>query len=134
MRKINRIVVHHSASPLSTTAEDIRGWHLERGFSDIGYHGVILRSGLWVPGRPFEVMGAHAKGSNKGSIGICVVGDLRTKRSAWRFCQIETLLNVLRFLKMQYPGAKVFGHKDVGTTPTKCPGVDIRALLSGVLK
>ena len=131
MRKITYIVVHHSASPLSTTAEDIRGWHLDRGWSDIGYHGVIVRNGLWVPGRPLDVVGAHAKGCNRNSIGICVVGDNRTQRSAWRFCQIETLLESLRFLTAEFPSAKVVGHGTVGTTATKCPGLDIAAMLAG---
>lgn len=132
MRKIADIVIHHSASPLSTTFEDIRRWHLERGWDDIGYHGVILRSGLWVPGRPFEVVGAHALGCNKKSLGIVLTGDNRTQRSAWRYPQIETLLRWLRCLKEEFPGAKVSGHGDVGTTATKCPGVDIGSMLVGI--
>ena len=131
MRKITHIVYHHSASPLSTTFEDIRGWHLERGWDDIGYHGVIVRSGLWVPGRPFDVIGAHALGCNRNSLGIVVVGDNRTKRSAWRYPQIQTIIDSSRVLLMEFPGAEVSGHGDVGTTKTQCPGVDIASMLAG---
>ena len=63
MRQITHLVIHHSASPLSTTFYDILGWHTDPNkvggpFDDIGYHGVILSSGQWLPGPPFDVGGA----------------------------------------------------------------------------
>ena len=41
MRSINAIYIHHSASPKSTTVEQINQWHLDRGWAGIGYHFVI---------------------------------------------------------------------------------------------
>ena len=43
MRKINKIILHCSATPEGRehNVEDIRRWHLRRGFSDIGYHYLI---------------------------------------------------------------------------------------------
>ena len=71
MRKINLIVLHHSASPRETTnASMIRSWHLARGWNDIGYHRVIEADGQIMDGRPVQRRGAHAKGSNTTSIGI----------------------------------------------------------------
>ena len=43
MRKINKIIIHCSATPeqREVSVETIRKWHLQRGFNDIGYHYVI---------------------------------------------------------------------------------------------
>ena len=58
-------------------AETIRDWHVNgNGWSDIGYHYVIKRNGLVEAGRPVSISGAHAKGHNADSIGICLVGGM----------------------------------------------------------
>ena len=47
MRKINKIIIHCSATPegRNVKAETIKKWHLDRGFSDIGYHYIIHLDG-----------------------------------------------------------------------------------------
>lgn len=77
MRRIDLIVIHCSASDRVThdNVETIRNWHIfDRGFSDIGYHYVITKDGKCHVGRDVHVMGAHAKGQNRHSIGICLTG------------------------------------------------------------
>jgi N-acetylmuramoyl-L-alanine amidase len=39
MRQIKEIIVHSTATPegRETSVEDIRSWHKQRGWSDIGY-------------------------------------------------------------------------------------------------
>lgn len=76
MRKINQIVIHCSDSDIQShdNIETIRDWHKQRGFDDIGYHFVILKSGQIEIGRPLHVQGAHCKGHNQDSIGICLTG------------------------------------------------------------
>lgn len=81
MRKINTVVVHSSATPpeMDIGVEDIRRWHVEeRGWSDIGYHYVIRRDGTLEMGRDLALAGAHARGYNAESIGICLVGGVKT--------------------------------------------------------
>lgn len=119
------IVVHHSASPLKTTVSDIRGWHVERGWPDIGYHFVITRNSKIHKGRPLQYQGAHCL-PNAGRIGICVVGDNTTKRSQWNHAQINTLENLLVALTTVFPSVKrVCGHRDTGAA-TECPGAKIK--------
>ena len=74
MRKINRIVVHCSATPpdLDVGVYEIDHWHRERGFNSIGYHEIIRRNGFLEMGRPLKTIGAHVKGYNEDSIGICI--------------------------------------------------------------
>ena len=67
MRKINKAIVHCTATPEGrhTTVEDVRRWHLDRGWSDIGYHYLIYLDGTVHEGRPIEIQGAHTKGKTK---------------------------------------------------------------------
>ena len=47
MRAVNEIIVHCSATPdgRPVTVQQIRQWHLQRKFADIGYHFVIYLDG-----------------------------------------------------------------------------------------
>ena len=76
MRTITEIIVHCSATPEGRdyTVAQIRQWHLQRGFRDIGYHYVIYRDGTIHTGRPVAQAGAHCTGHNAHSIGVCYIG------------------------------------------------------------
>ena len=73
MRPIHLIVIHCSATRAnrSYTVDDCRRDHRDRGYADIGYHYYIARDGEVHTGRPLSQVGAHARGFNKYSIGIC---------------------------------------------------------------
>jgi len=72
MRRITKIILHCTATPegRDVSVDEIRQWHLDRGWSDIGYHYVIDINGNLQDGRPLTRAGAHVRGYNKGSIGI----------------------------------------------------------------
>ena len=123
MRKINKIIVHCSATPEGKefSVETIRKWHLKRGWSDIGYHFVIDLKGELHEGRPVERTGAHVKGHNFDSIGVCYIGGVEAKRSPageWiakdtrTEAQKEALEDFLLYMKDLYPQAKIYGHRD----------------------
>jgi N-acetylmuramoyl-L-alanine amidase len=78
MRKINKIILHCTATPEGrhTTVEDIRRWHKAQGWSDIGYHYVVYLDGSVHEGRPVDIVGAHTKGHNTGSISVVYVGGI----------------------------------------------------------
>ena len=77
-RTIKELIVHCSATPEGKdySVDTIRQWHLQRGFSDIGYHYVIYRDGSINKGRDVNISGAHCTNHNSKSIGICYVGGL----------------------------------------------------------
>lgn len=77
-RKIKRIVIHCSFSPQGRgdDAFDIDKWHLQKGWSGIGYHYVVLEDGRIIKGRWVDSPGSHAKGYNNDSIGICRIGGM----------------------------------------------------------
>ena len=118
MREINKIIVHCSATREGENFEvaEIRKWHLARGFSDIGYHFYIDLYGEIHKGRDINKIGAHCKGHNRNSIGICYCGgveaDGKTPKDTRYDCQKESLIAVLRTLKAMYPNAVIHSHND----------------------
>ena len=78
MRKVDKIIIHCSATKEGQdfNANDINNWHNAKGWNGIGYHYVIKLDGTVEQGRPVEISGAHTKGHNKGSIGVCYIGGL----------------------------------------------------------
>ena len=77
MRKIDKIICHCSATeePNHDNIEVIRVWHMAKGWDDVGYHFFVNKSGSLEIGRPIGMIGAHCKGENTGSIGICLAGN-----------------------------------------------------------
>jgi N-acetylmuramoyl-L-alanine amidase len=117
-RTINEIIVHCTATPeyRDYTVLDIRRWHLQQGWSDIGYHYVIYRNGQVHEGRDVDIVGAHCAGHNLHSIGVVYVGgvasDGRTPKDTRTEQQKAALLSLLIDLKKLYPRAKIYGHRD----------------------
>ena len=73
MRKIDLIVIHCSATRAdrSLTPDDLETQHRRRGFNGTGYHYYIRKDGTVHLTRPIERIGAHVKGFNLNSVGIC---------------------------------------------------------------
>ena len=70
------IILHCSNSdvPSHDNVVTITAWHRARGFKNIGYHYYITKEGSVFKGRPDTEAGAHCKGYNENSIGICLGG------------------------------------------------------------
>jgi N-acetyl-anhydromuramyl-L-alanine amidase AmpD len=131
MRELHTIVIHHSDTDWGQVS-DIRQWHRDRGFNDIGYHYVVLNQyptynalrynqpslqtdGLVQEGRPLDQVGAHARGFNSGSIGICLIG-----KEAFTPTQMKSLRDFIQGLILKYPTiTRICGHRDL--LPTLCP-------------
>lgn len=124
--KPTHLVIHHSASPRSTTVAGIDAWHRARGWSGIGYHRIITEDGVTHPGRPLDRTGVHVRGHNVGTIGVCVTGDNTVHGRYWNGKQRAELRREIAAWKRLYPGIIVCGHRDLAAT--LCPGVDIRGV------
>jgi len=127
-RTIREIIVHCSATPEGKdyTIDDIRKWHKQRGFSDIGYHYVVYRDGSVHVGRDVDLIGAHCTGHNTGSIGVCYIGgcdkDGKTPKDTRTGKQIDALFDLLVQLRSIYPNARIHGHRDFANKA--CPSFD----------
>ena len=145
MAKINRIIIHCSDSEFGD-AFLIDKWHKENGWKRIAYNDVVLNAyptSEWVkqqlpqyhyvgsvhPGRTIdandsldgEEIGAHAKGFNANSYGICMIG-----KATFPNKQLNATLDLIHYRLKQFnlTSDSVFGHCELDPQKT-CPNIDM---------
>ncbi|WP_435626949.1 N-acetylmuramoyl-L-alanine amidase [Candidatus Ferrigenium straubiae] len=146
-RNIDTIIIHCSDSPngrtlftgkpgekgFTTPVQEIDNWHRERGFkrhpewrarfnpelTSIGYHFVVYARGAVATGRHQGEVGAHCRGYNAASLGICMIG-----RDQFTIEQWNALKQLVEGLQKQYPQARVTAHRDLNKDKT-CPNFDV---------
>lgn len=124
-RQIKEIILHCSATKEGKdfSAADIRRWHLQRGFNDIGYHFVVKRDGTVEQGRDINRIGAHCLNHNRRSIGICYIGGLDSTgmpadtRTAPQRVALPALI---RRLRRHHPTATIHGHREFAAKACPC--------------
>jgi N-acetylmuramoyl-L-alanine amidase len=135
------IVIHQTDTP-TATVESIDRYHRSLGWAGIGYHYVVYHDGSVHKGRLNSETGAHCKGDNATSIGVCCVGKAHAlpigagymNQAIW-----DGLIRLVGQLMTAYhiPVSRVVGHRErpSGQEQGKtCPGFDvavIRNLLRG---
>lgn len=136
MRDIKMVVLHCSDSDdsLDYGFKEINQWHKERGFVspsgiNCGYHYIIRRNGSIELGRPEEEIGAHVKGYNSKSLGICWIG-----RKQMSDKQLDTALKLIKSLIVTHKVDidKVFGHYELDSGKT-CPNLDMNRFRAELL-
>ena len=125
MRFINKIIVHCSATRKSQDigVKEIALVHKKNGWNEIGYHFVIRRNGEIEEGRSLEKIGAHCKGQNKNSIGICLVGGLNEQlkpENNFTFAQFTSLRMLIQNLKIQFQEITIHGHREFAAKDCPC--------------
>lgn len=115
------LLVHTAAfSGHNCDAAAIDRWHREFGWNGIGYHFVILNhrcegkaDGTVESVRPLDRPGAHVKGFNARSIGICCSGH--GDQEPLTFAQGVALIRLLRELMERYgiSAGNILGHYEI---------------------
>lgn len=148
MVEIDTIFIHCSATRADWMISDsaaekvaeIRRWHTDprpkgRGWRDIGYHWVIDRDGTVVAGRkPESRAGAHVRGHNTGSIGICLIGGHGSSEhdafsENFTFEQDAALRRLISEIGTRHPISHVRGHNEVAAKA--CPGFQVSMWWAG---
>lgn len=142
------IVLHSSATrpSMDIGVEEIKSWHLEKGWNTIGYHLVIRRDGSLEKGRDWDTQGAHALGFNRNpsdgklTFGICMVGgvaehNVNVVEDNFTDKQWSTLNRVLKDI-VSYTGIKlIVGHNEVEGHETRgCPSFNSKVYVDWLLK
>lgn len=111
----------------------------------VGYHYVITADGAIQGGRPLNTPGAHTKGHNYSSWGICLIGgvDLHGRpENNFTHEQMTSLRMLITSLKVLAPNAEALGHRDLSPDVNgdgmieqwewvkECPCFDVREWLS----
>jgi len=131
MRKINKVIIHCSDTyhNMDIGCKEIRKWHKARGWNDIGYHYVIRRDGTLETGRPIETIGAHCKGQNRYSIGVCFVGGKAGKGDIsdnFTLEQMQIGRMLMHDFKNANPDITFHGHNEFSSKA--CPIFDIKVI------
>lgn len=129
MREIDLFVIHCSATRVNTdyTVYQLMKDHKDKGFRPpFGYHYYIPKAGAVIKGRPIEDMGAHAKGYNANSIGICYEGGLNeqakaadTRTNSQKSVLLHLINEILFELKkhQNIGHIEITGHRDLSPDP-----------------
>lgn len=117
LRPVHTLVWHCTATPEGKefTVAQIDKMHRDRGFAQIGYHGLIHLDGKVSEGRPEHLAGAHVEGHNMGTLGYAYLGGVDAKGKAKDTRtpeQMQTMIRVTREKIAQYRLRAVAGHRD----------------------
>ena len=129
MRNLDKIIFHCSdtRTDQSFTVNDIRNWHVKgNGWSDIGYHYYIDLKGHQHVGRHISKSGAHTKGHNKNSIGVCFEGGKNPDGTKWEKPnknQLHQAKILTDFLRSSYGELTIHGHCEFSSKT--CPNFDV---------
>ena len=125
MRNIEIAVVHCSATKINVnfSYKDLKHLHVGiNNWSDIGYHYYYPRDGCEYVCRPIEHAGAHVKGYNDCSVGLCYEGGLDTNGKP---CDTRTdgqkqaMNKRISLLRKTYGKIPVVGHRDLSPDQNK---------------
>ena len=150
---VENIIIHNTDSPFGC-AREVRRWHIERGWRDIGYHFVILNGrpggalylqaldGAIECGRDLDgdsivkgdEVGAHALGYNSKSIGVVLVGVEK-----FTPLQLASLLSLLRGLMAAFnlEPSSIIGHYETATGQQQgktCPNLNVERVRKELIK
>ena len=132
MRDINKIIIHCTATPASMdlTPETLRQWHLDRGWSDCGYHYYIDRQGVLHTMRPVKKAGAHCLGENPDSIGVALAGGVEGGLAKFNFTtkQMQAMDILVKCLSSLYT-CTIHGHNEFSNKD--CPSFSVKEWFYG---
>jgi hypothetical protein len=129
LNELRRIVIHHSGFTAGNAS--LFRWYHQRanGWPDVGYHYIIgngrggySTKGGVENGRPEHLQGAHAKGNNQDSLGICLIDNPNhfktTQPSDVELLALENLL----FFLFSFSGGPLEILRHSQLNGTGCPG------------
>ena len=129
-RDVKYLVLHCTATQPETSIASIQNyWKNNLGWKNPGYHYIIDRFGNVVNLLPIELVSNGVQGYNSQTINISYVGgidksgkpkDTRTE------AQKQSILKLLKELRVKFPKAKIQGHRDFPNVKKACPSFDAK--------
>ena len=130
MRNINYIAIHCTATQPEASIASIQNyWKNNLGWKNPGYHYIIDRFGNVVNLLPIELVSNGVQGYNSQTINISYVGGIdksgRPKDTRTE-AQKQSILKLLKELRVKFPKAKIQGHRDFPNVKKACPSFDAK--------
>lgn len=140
MTELQYLIIHCSATPatMDVTADDIRSWHQQRGWKQVGYADLITRDGTLVNLVPYdenEYVESHeitngAIGYNGKSRHVCLAGGVDENGNPQDNFTLEQKTCLVDYIKRfieLHPDCKVIGHNEISAKA--CPSFDVQRFL-----
>lgn len=119
LSKVDAIALHHMAHP-TADVKTVEGWHINQGWTALGYNFWVAFDGTVYAGRWFN-QGAGIEKQNSHIISIGFQGDYHTKSVQMPDAQFNAGIDIINYVKSKVPAIKkVGGHRDF--MATACPG------------
>ena len=130
MRNINYIAIHCTATQPETSIASIQNyWKNNLGWKNPGYHYIIDRFGNVVNLLPIELVSNGVQGYNSQTINISYVGGIdksEKPKDTRTEAQKQSILKLLKELRVKFPKAKIQGHRDFPNVKKACPSFDAK--------
>lgn len=118
----DKLMIHHTGgtqdNPMFDTShltfDAVRAYHLSLSWQTIGYHFFIEKDGKITQGRPVTMEGAHCRGQNRTSIGICLAGNFNNTLPTQE--QEKSLAFLVEKLKKEHNITEVRPHRAYANT------------------
>lgn len=134
MRKIEKIVIHTTATPQTTTVESIRRyWRDVLKWKQVGYHVIVLASGGIVRLAGDDVITNGVAGHNSTALHVSYIGGIDAEgkpKDTRTEAQKEAIEKQVKAWLELYPNAVVCGHNQLGLKA--CPSFDVRPWLKEI--
>ena len=126
LKQITHIAIHHSATPISVTAQRIAHYHVSsetHQWPGMGYHYFIDHDGTISQTQALELVSNHVFGHNHYTVGVCLAGNFDSVIPT--SMQLAASGHLLAWLMqdLNIPLQNILGHKDFPRTNTSCPGI-----------
>lgn len=125
MREIKYIVIHCTATLQNATVESIKNyWKNSLKWKSPGYHFIVEQNGNVTQLSELSKPTNGVAGYNANSIHISYIGgiDMNNKPTDNRTEeQKESLITLVKRMKLQFKNAKVQGHRDFPSVKKACP-------------
>lgn len=130
MRKINYLVVHCTGAAATQSVDSIKDyWRRILGWKSPGYHIIIPPDGSIVRLAPDSAVTNGVAGINSQCLHVCYIGGVDKNKKATdtrTAAQKETILDVLKMWKKQFPKAIIQGHRDFPGVKKDCPSFNAK--------
>ncbi|MBA2663660.1 MAG: N-acetylmuramoyl-L-alanine amidase [Bradymonadaceae bacterium] len=136
-----RITIHHTVTPnndssMASRMRQIQNFHMNtRGWCDVAYHFLVGQDGKVYQGRHEGRLGGHAGGANQGNLGVSYIGTFSDVPASEPMINAgaRILAAIHGYYRITLNRSYVFGHRQVGTTATACPGNRLFAQIDTII-
>lgn len=127
-RPVEYVALHHTAGPRNQSAKIIHDWHIELGWSGIGYHYLVRYPGkdgiaIVEKVRPVKSIPACVKGFNSSTVCVAMVGDYNKEEPQDFY--LEVVCKFLADLMKNLGSVRLLGHREFPSQDTDCPGTKV---------